>query len=285
MTTVVISQPFLFPWVGLFEQIRLADIYVHYSDVAFSKGSFVNRVQIKGPHGPEWMTAPLQSRRLGQTINELETDEKQGWRAQHLDRLARYYRSAPFCDEMLAIVGSIYERSFVRLSDLLESGVETVADYFGLSKGPQFRRSSELNVGGSSTQRVLAIVHKLGGSHYLTAHGGKNYLDHEAFEARGIGVEYIDYQRRPYPQQFGSFNPHVSILDLIANVGRAGVEFISSPAIGWREFLARERPQNTSIRVEQPHVRSDFQIPTTSAGKYSEDGGGRESAAGNPALD
>ena len=47
MTVVVISQPMLFPWVGMFEQIRLADVYVHYTDVQFSKGSFVNRVQIK----------------------------------------------------------------------------------------------------------------------------------------------------------------------------------------------------------------------------------------------
>ena len=34
---VVISQPMLFPWVGMLEQVRLADSYVHYSDVQFSK--------------------------------------------------------------------------------------------------------------------------------------------------------------------------------------------------------------------------------------------------------
>ena len=47
MTTVVISQPMFFPWVGMFEQIALADVYVHYDDVQFSKGSFTNRVQLK----------------------------------------------------------------------------------------------------------------------------------------------------------------------------------------------------------------------------------------------
>ena len=56
MTRVVISQSMLFPWVGLLEQMRLADVFVHYDDVQFSKGSFVNRVQVKTPDGVRWMT-------------------------------------------------------------------------------------------------------------------------------------------------------------------------------------------------------------------------------------
>jgi hypothetical protein len=40
--TVVISQPMFFPWVGMLEQLKLADTYVHYDDVQFEKGSFSN---------------------------------------------------------------------------------------------------------------------------------------------------------------------------------------------------------------------------------------------------
>ena len=66
MTTVVVSQPMLFPWVGLFEQIRLADVFVHYDDVAFSKGSFFNRVQIKTLEvGSKWFNGPATTFRTG----------------------------------------------------------------------------------------------------------------------------------------------------------------------------------------------------------------------------
>lgn len=239
MPTVVISQPFLFPWVGLFEQIKLADVFVHYDDVAFSKGSFVNRVQIKGPRGSEWMTIPIHSRRLGMPINELVAGQQEDWRRRHLQRLEECYRNAPYHAEMLALAAGQYERSFPRLTNLLEDSIQVVAHYFGLDQRTQFVRSSELGVAGSSSQRVLAIVKKLGGDRYVTAHGAKNYLDHEAFEANGVSVEYVDYRRQPYPQQFGAFDPHVSILDLIANVGRAGQEFINSPVVHWRDFLAR----------------------------------------------
>ena len=55
----------------MFEQIRLADAFVHYSDVQFSKGSFVNRVQIKTSAGIRWLTVPLEKLKLGQRIDEV----------------------------------------------------------------------------------------------------------------------------------------------------------------------------------------------------------------------
>ncbi len=67
---VLITQSFLFPWVGLLEQVRLCDICVHYDDVQFSKGSFTNRVQLKLADGSRWMTVPLANFHLGQLINQ-----------------------------------------------------------------------------------------------------------------------------------------------------------------------------------------------------------------------
>ena len=74
------------------------------------------------------------------------------------------------------------------------------------------------------------------GDVYVTGHGAKNYLDHEAFERGGVHVEYMDYQRRAYPQLHGEFTPYVSILDLIANMGREGRDLICSGTVSWREF-------------------------------------------------
>ena len=38
---------YFLPWSGLFNQIAMSDLFIHYDDVQFSKGSFVNRVQLK----------------------------------------------------------------------------------------------------------------------------------------------------------------------------------------------------------------------------------------------
>src|SRR5688572_19962342 len=126
MKTIVISQPFFFPWLGLFEQLRLADVFVHYDDVPFSKGSFVNRVQLKAAKAPLWLTIPLKDRHLGQHIRELQADDGIDWRTSHLARLEAIYQTAPYGAEMLALVQKLYTQSFEHLCDLIIEGIHEV---------------------------------------------------------------------------------------------------------------------------------------------------------------
>ena len=241
MNSVVISQPMFFPWVGMIEQIRLCDVFVHYDDVQFSKGSFFNRVQIKTPNGISWLTVPLKDVKLGQNINETLIDSTPNWRRKHLDLLKQSYAKAPFKTEMLELVSSVYDRGHLDLAQFSADSIETVCRYFGLDQGREFLWSSQLDVPGESTDRVLAIVQQLGGQTYVTGHGARHYFGHELAESLGIAVEYIDYRKTPYPQLHGEFSPFVSVLDLIANVGRDGLKFIHSTTLPWRTFLSLEQ--------------------------------------------
>lgn len=234
---VVISQPMLFPWVGLLEQIRQADVYVHYDDVQYSKGSFSNRVQFKTARGSAWLTIPLRDLRLGQRIREVRIDDRQDWRGRHLAQLGDAYAAAPHRDEMLDLVREVYRVQAGDIAALAAASVAALCGYFGLGEGREFLWSSALNVQGQSSERVLAVVRALAGNTYVTGHGARDYLDHELFERHGVRVEYLDYRKTPYPQLHGEFTPYVSALDLVANCGRAGAAWIDSGTRYWREFL------------------------------------------------
>jgi hypothetical protein len=238
MRTVVISQPMFFPWPGMLEQLRLADVFVHYDDVQFSKGSFTNRVQVKTPRGVTWLTVPLSGMRLGQRIDAVAVGLGD-WRAAHLALLERAYGSAPHRREMLDLVHEVYAAPVTGLADLSILSFESLARYFDLLAGKEIVRSSSLGVGGASGQRVLSLVKSFGGDTYVTGHGAQRYLDHEAFESAGVLVRYIDYRKTPFAQLHGPFTPFVSALDLVANEGKAGRRVIASDSVGWREFLAR----------------------------------------------
>jgi hypothetical protein len=227
----------LFPWVGMLEQVRLADVYVHYDDVQFSKGSFTNRVQLKTPEGSRWMTIPVDGLHLGQEIREVRTREVDGWRQRHLDLLARSYVGAPHVEEMLQLAKGVYDLQTDNLCELVIASLQALADYFEVGPRPLAVRSSALGVGGHSWQRVLDVVRHLGGDAYVSGAGGKQYIDHEAFENAGVRIEYMDYRKLPYPQLHGEFTPFVSALDLVANAGRAGREMIVSGATWWRESV------------------------------------------------
>jgi hypothetical protein len=232
---IVISQSMFFPWVGLLEQIKLADIYVYYDDVQFSKGSFVNRVQIKTDRGQQWLTVPI-LQNFGQSIAEVPIDYRQNWQERHLQILKRAYDQANFRDEMLTLVTDLYQQNHACIGSLSRASLQSITKYFGLEKGRQFMDVTTLDIAGTSSHRVLNVVRALQGTQYITGHGASKYLDHSLFEIAHIDVRYMDYQKKQYPQLHGDFTPFVSCLDLIANCGQAGGSYICSETVSWQDF-------------------------------------------------
>lgn len=233
---VVISQSMYFPWVGLLEQVRLADVFVHYDDVQYARG-FLNRVQIKTPVGTKWLTVPLRDWHRGQRIDEVQVDEREDWRSQHRELLRQNYLKAPHLADMLALVDGVFSQPTACLADVTRASILALSGYFGLENGTRFLRSDDLGVSGSSSQRLHDLVRSVGGNVYITGHGARNYLDHEIFEQSGIEVRYMQYRCYPYLQLYGEFTPYVTALDLIANCGATGKQYIQSDSINWKEFI------------------------------------------------
>ena len=227
-----------FPWVGLLEQIRLADIFVYYSDVQYSKGSFTNRVQIKTKNGTKWLTVPLKGFSLGQKINQVEIQDSEDWRKKHLTLLHDSYYDAPYVKDMINVVEDVYAQSFNTIDEISRASMVALVEYFSLGDHTIFLSSDSLAINGESSKRVFAIVNALGGTDYITGHGAKNYLNHSLFEMHDISVSYMDYKLVPYSQLHGQFTPYVSALDLIANMGKRGRTVVCSGTKPWKDFLS-----------------------------------------------
>jgi hypothetical protein len=234
---VVISQPMYFPWVGMLEQARLADHFVFYDDVQFSKGSFANRVQIKTAAGMKWLTVPIHGLSLGQRIQDVQIDARKDWRRQHLDMLRQAYADAPYLKDMLRLVKEVFDTNPKSIGELSRLSMMILCDYFGLKNREFFQGIQDLGILGAGSERVLQIVLHLGGDTYITGHGARNYLDHEAFERVGVGVRYMNYCCSRYQQLHGEFTPYVSALDLVANCGTEGEKLIRSTTINWKDFF------------------------------------------------
>src|SRR5687768_8507939 len=58
-TTVVVLQPGYRPWLGFFDQMRRADVFVYYDGVQYDKHGWRNRNRIKTQSGPLWLTVPV----------------------------------------------------------------------------------------------------------------------------------------------------------------------------------------------------------------------------------
>lgn len=235
MSVVVISQPMYFPWVGLFEQVALADVFVHYDNVQLPQGSsFITRVQIKTADGPQWLSAPVKRKR-GQLIKDVRLDTQSGWQHKHLASLRHRYARTPHLNTMIKLVESVYAKTTSSLCELNIASIETVADFLGLTT--RFVRSSEHPTDAQSTQKLIDYCQQYSATRYVTGHGALQYLDHDAFVSCGIDVHVMDYQCIGYDQPHGGFTPYVSILDAIACLGHEARTVIEPRTRDWKDLI------------------------------------------------
>jgi hypothetical protein len=226
-----------FPWIGMLEQVSLADVFVYYDDVQYSKGGFLNRVQFKTAHGCKWLSIPLRAQSLGQRIEEVSIDDRTDWRSLHRELLRQAYLRAPFREDMLGIFDRAMSKPSVTLADVTRASTMALLQYFSLHETCRFIDVASLVVSGASSERVLDVTQAVGGNVYVTGHGARHYLNHDMFECAGVEVRYMEYRCTPYPQLHGEFTPYVTALDLVANCGKDGRRFIQSEAINWKRFL------------------------------------------------
>jgi hypothetical protein len=226
VTALVVLQPGYLPWLGYFDLLQKADVFVHYDDVPFDKHGWRNRNRMKGPKGAVWLTVPvLHSGRAGQSILDVEIDDRRDWRHKHLSTVAQSYARAPFIDAVLPRLRDILEQPWPRLVNLDLALIDWLAAEIGIAT-PR-HRASELDIGGDRNERLINLCHHFGTTRYISGNAAQDYLDKARFAAAGIEVVWHNYAHPTYAQQHGEFVPNLSVLDLILNVGGESLAVLS----------------------------------------------------------
>lgn len=213
----VILQPSYIPWRGYFHQIKKADFFVFYDDVQYDRGGWRNRNRIKTSSGSAWLTIPVLdkgARSEGIPINEIRVNWDRQWNRQHWETLRHAYGKAPFFGRYAPLLEEFYARRPELLADFTIDLTMALAGELGIT-GTRFLRSSALGMGGSRTDRLVAIVGKVGADHYISGPSARDYLEEGKLAAAGITIEYMTYDYPAYEQLYPPYDPRVSVLDLL----------------------------------------------------------------------
>jgi hypothetical protein len=218
VTIVAIHQPNYLPWLGFFQKIAIADIFVFLDDVQFSKNSYINRVQVLHDGRARWLTQPV-SYNFGDSINAVSLAQED-WSDRHINSLKGFYRNAPFIREILPWLEALYGDA--PQGDLAMSNMMLIQDVAAkLELKCSFKRSSTLDTADASgDDRLIRIMTELApGGRYLSGAGGANYQEAEKFEASGHQLVYRSFEHPTYTQQSDSFTAGLSIIDALFNIG------------------------------------------------------------------
>ena len=213
------------PWIGYFGMIDTVDVFVFYDDVQFVERSWQRRNKIKVPNGSwVWLSVPV-VQTFGQKINEVRTSDHIDWRQKHWTTIKHAYNRAPFYKEYARFLESVYERGWDYLVDLNIELVKSLSIALGITK-TSFIRSSELNVDGQKTTRLINVLKKIGASEYVSGPAARDYIETEQFKRESIDLYWYEFSHPRYPQLYGDFVSHLSVIDLLFNAGDKALSVI-----------------------------------------------------------
>jgi hypothetical protein len=215
---VAIVQSNYIPWKGYFDLIASVDEFILYDDVQFTKNDWRNRNKIKTPKGAEWLSIPV-GPGIDRRIRDVELPNNP-WQQRHWRAFEANYRRAAHYGEIAPILAPHYLEPTCRtLSAFNRSLIETVCKYLGI--GTKLSNSSDYVLSEGKSERVADLCLQAGASEYISGPAAQDYIDERVFADRGVTLSWFDYSGYPeYPQLWGAFSHHVSILDLMFNCGK-----------------------------------------------------------------
>ena len=223
---VGIIQSNYIPWRGYFDFIHDCDAFVFLDDVQYTRRDWRNRNKIKTLKGPRWITVPVQYAPVDTPIDRIQIDYATGdWRRRHLGLFYMNYCRAPFYHDAMYLLESALDIKFGYLSLLNQHLTTRICTYLGIAT--RLLDARRFYCGDlRKTDRLLHILKQAGATSYLSGPAAQSYMEEQKLEDAGIKLVYKSYAYPMYPQQHGEFNGNLSILDLIANVGKDAPKYI-----------------------------------------------------------
>jgi len=210
---LAMHQPDYLPWLGLFRKIARSDTFVVLDKVQLRARGYTNRVKIKGPEGPKWLTQPIKGIRHRQDIKDVEFVNLD-WVQDHLKMLQHDYGKAKYYSEAFLFLEHCY--NLIKTNFLFEANttlLKTLCEKLDIAT--PFIYQTALHTVRHKNELVAEICYNLGASKYLSGHGAKVYLK----LIEGVDIEYNDINFLQYPQLWGDFVPGLSIIDVLFNCG------------------------------------------------------------------
>jgi hypothetical protein len=222
---VAIHQPNFLPWLGYFDKLARADVFILLDSVQFPKkgGTWINRVQLLVNGAPSWATVPVVRSYSGtRSIREMRIDENTPWRERLLKTIQSAYGRAPRYEEVVGPLAELIGNRTDRLADYNVAAIRALAERLALGR-TELVLASELEVDGAATDLLVELVRAVEGDSYLVGGGAEGYQEDERFEAAGLGLVRQDFEHPAYPQAADPFVPGLAVIDALMSCGFGGV--------------------------------------------------------------
>lgn len=213
-------QPVYLPWLGFFDKIEIADLFVIFDDVPYSKKMWYNRNYINGINNKILLSVPVKFNTSSEIKHkDVLIDNTLSWQKKHWKSIYVAYSSYPYFSNYAKDLEKIYNKKWEKLVDLNLALIFLFLKYLEINT--KIVRASEYIFHGNKSQLIIDMCKKLNFENYVFGELGKNYCDINEFNKNGIQPYFQKYIHPVYQVPFKKkFYKNMCILDLLFFYGK-----------------------------------------------------------------
>ena len=174
---VSIHQPEHFPYLGYFQKMADADIFVFLDNVNYRKNYFQNRNRFLNKNGvEEWFTIPVPKDSVKKHIKDV-VPSNHDWKKKIIKQHQQHFG-----------IDLSYIYNLKTLAEINIASIVYCMHRLGINT--QLVKASTLSATGTKSELLANICKELGATKYISGPTGKDYLEMKYFE--GIEVEFFN---------------------------------------------------------------------------------------------
>lgn len=214
--TIAMMQPYLFPYLGYFQLIAAADVFVLGDDLQYIRSGWVNRNRILNNGEAKLMTFPLKKDSFELPIMKRQLCDNFSDEADRLVNLiSQSYRKAPYFDQVMPFLERLIRFPQTNLGVYTEHTIRELCAYLHILT--PILRGSDLELVSclDKQDRVINVSRVFTATTFLNPIGGVELYDRNHFARQGLLVRFFKMDPIVYPQLTQSFVPSLSIIDVL----------------------------------------------------------------------
>lgn len=229
-----LHQPNFMPYLGFFDKLRRADIFVIRDEVLFVRKDFHQRNRIRinsndNKNNPQskWIKVPVTDTNDYIMHVPIEKDairDNVPWNRKILRDIKSSYQGSKYFSEFFPELEKIFDNSDEKLIKLNMKTINFLKNAFAIKT--KIAMASELGLKpkhyekSDATEDIIKICKELNADVYLSGEGARNYINSELFKREGIKLIFQEYKHPIYEQKYPGFLPNMAAIDALFCVGK-----------------------------------------------------------------
>ena len=209
---IAIMQPYFLPYLGYWQLINSADVFVIFDDANYIRGGYINRNNIIVQGESKLFSLELVKASQYKLINQIEliNDSRK-----ILKTIEMNYKKALYFNDIYPLLENLFTYEEKNLAKFIGYSIKKISNYINIDT--KFLYSSEIdkNKHLKGKDKIINICQKLNAKIYINPIGGQKLYSKKEFLNKKINLFFLETELIKYKQLKDKFISNLSIIDIM----------------------------------------------------------------------